>query len=135
MMRSTPSRAGFALLGAAALALTACGEAPDEEESNGNGDDAAAQEEVNYTACVVSDDGGWNDQSFNQSAYEGLMNAVDELNIDHADAESSSSPSSGPTWTPWCSRAATSPSASATCSRTPSMRLLGQRGHELRAHR
>lgn len=96
MMRSTPSRAGFALLGAAALALTACGEAPDEEESNGNGDDAAAQEEVDYTACVVSDDGGWNDQSFNQSAYEGLMNAVDELNIDHADAESSSESEFGP---------------------------------------
>lgn len=95
MLRSTPSRAGFALIGAAALALTACGEAPDEEtDNNGNGE--AAAEEVDYTACVVSDDGGWNDQSFNQSAYAGLMDAVDELGIDHADAESSSEAEFGP---------------------------------------
>lgn len=97
MMRSTPTRAGFALIGAAALALTACGEAPDEEnESNGNGNGEAAAEEVDYTACVVSDDGGWNDQSFNQSAYAGLMDAVDELDIDHADAESNSEAEFGP---------------------------------------
>ena len=88
MMRSTPSRASFALAGAAALVLTACGEAPDEEESNGNG--AAAGEDVDYTACVVSDEGGWNDQSFNQSAYAGLNEAIDDFGIDHAEAESSS---------------------------------------------
>lgn len=91
MMRSTPTRAGFALIGAAALALTACGEAPEEEE---NGE--AGGEEVDYTACVVSDDGGWQDQSFNQSAYAGLMDAVDELDIDHADAESNSEAEFGP---------------------------------------
>lgn len=84
MMRSTPARAGFALVGASALVLTACGEAPDEE------DGAAAGEDVDYTACVVSDEGGWNDQSFNQSAYAGLTAAVEDFGIDHAEAESSS---------------------------------------------
>ncbi|WP_300344366.1 BMP family ABC transporter substrate-binding protein [Nesterenkonia sp.] len=85
-MRSTPSRAGVALAGVAALALSACGEAPDEESN----DAAAGGENSDYTACVVSDEGGWNDQSFNQSAHEGLMAAVEDFDVDHAEAESSS---------------------------------------------
>lgn len=82
-MRITSPRAGMALAGIAALALTACGEAPDEETNGGE-----AAEEVDYRACVVSDDGGWNDQSFNQSAYAGLTQAIDEFGIQHSEAES-----------------------------------------------
>lgn len=64
-----------ALISGAALLVAACGEAPDE-----NGDDTAESgedgEEVegnpDFTACMVTDEGGVDDQSFNQSAADGL---------------------------------------------------------------
>jgi basic membrane protein A len=60
------------LLGAAALVVAACGEAP------GEGDDAAATDgettaaQADFQSCMVSDSGGINDKSFNESAYNGL---------------------------------------------------------------
>lgn len=80
-----------------ALTLAACGEAPEEttpgddettaEETEGEGE----TEDVDFLACLISDQGGWDDQSFNQSAMEGLLQAVDELGVREADAESQSS--------------------------------------------
>ena len=67
-----------AILGVAALALSACG---------GNSSDNSSD----YTACLVSDAGGWNDKSFNESAYNGLTKAEDELGVDAKTAESKSS--------------------------------------------
>ncbi len=61
---------------------------PDEE--NGDGENGEAAEDVDYTACLVSDEGGWDDQSFNQSAYEGLQAAIDDFGIDDQTAESQS---------------------------------------------
>lgn len=58
-----------AVLAVAAMALSACGEAPDKssgKKAGGSGD---------FLGCMVSDSGGFNDQSFNQSGYEGLMKA------------------------------------------------------------
>lgn len=66
--------AGVATLGASALALTACGAAPDA----GSGPTSGASD---YTGCIVSDSGGFDDQSFNQSSYEGLKKAEAELGI------------------------------------------------------
>ncbi|WP_315095128.1 BMP family ABC transporter substrate-binding protein [uncultured Cellulomonas sp.] len=72
--------------GAVALALAACGSAPeDTEETPG----ATASESVDFKACMVSDAGGFDDKSFNQSGFEGLTQAEEELGIEVASVESS----------------------------------------------
>ena len=73
----TRSSAKFLSIAAvAALALSGCS--------------AAAAPELDYKACAVSDEGSWNDKSFNQSVMDGLMKAKDELKVQTADAESNS---------------------------------------------
>ncbi|GAA4417289.1 BMP family ABC transporter substrate-binding protein [Georgenia halophila] len=84
-----------ALATSAALALTACGAAPEEEQTGGGGETTAGGAS-DFTACLVSDAGGWDDRSFNQSAYEGLQAAVEELGIEQATAESQSESEYGP---------------------------------------
>ena len=74
---------GVALAGVAGLLLSACSAAP--EEGGATGDDAK-----DFLACAVSDEGSWNDKSFNEAAYEGLLKAKDELGVSIADAESHS---------------------------------------------
>jgi basic membrane protein A len=73
------SLAGFALVGTAAMVLAGCASAPVEE---------VAAESVDFTGCAVSDEGSWNDKSFNEAAFDGLLKAQDELGIETADAES-----------------------------------------------
>ncbi|TQJ35741.1 BMP family lipoprotein [Arthrobacter sp. SLBN-122] len=68
------SMAGVATLGASALVLTACGAAPEA----GSTASAGASD---YTGCIVSDSGGFDDQSFNQSSYEGLKKTEKDLGI------------------------------------------------------
>ncbi len=82
----------------AALTLAACGEAPDEEAGGGNGGDGGNGEgdSVDYTACMVSDQGGFDDQSFNQAGYEGLVQAEEELGVEGVEVESSSDTDYGP---------------------------------------
>ncbi|GAA1653552.1 BMP family lipoprotein [Georgenia ruanii] len=83
-----------ALAASAALTLAACGAAP---ESNSGSQTSAGQEQTSGTAanadflaCMVSDAGGFDDKSFNQSGYEGLTAAVDALGIKEKTAESQS---------------------------------------------
>ena len=73
--------ASLALVGASALVLAGCAAAPEE---------GGGEETVDYLACAVSDEGSWNDKSFNEAAYEGLTKAEDELGVQIADAESAS---------------------------------------------
>ncbi len=73
-----------ASLGAAALLLAGCGAPPAETEG---GSDPAA-EGTDYTGCIVSDSGGFDDQSFNQSSYEGIQAAKESLGIEVRQAES-----------------------------------------------
>ncbi|MET3921346.1 BMP family ABC transporter substrate-binding protein [Arthrobacter sp. UYEF20] len=68
------STAGVATAGAAALLLTGCGAAPDAGSS-------ATNTASNYTGCIVSDSGGFDDQSFNQSSWEGLKKTEKDLGI------------------------------------------------------
>lgn len=75
------SLAGLALIGAASLLLAGCAAAP-EEDTKAEGTD--------FLGCAVSDEGSWNDKSFNEAAYGGLVQAKDELGIKTADAESKS---------------------------------------------
>ena len=95
-----------ALAAVTALTLAACGDAPDEpaepaddatveETDDGNGDTDAA-DNADFRACLISDQGGWDDQSFNQSAMEGAQEAEAELGIELGSAESQSDADFGP---------------------------------------
>nr|WP_182354244.1 BMP family ABC transporter substrate-binding protein [Flaviflexus huanghaiensis] len=104
----------MALLGAAALVLSACAddadtadeattpevtedaedteepEDTDTEEPAEAGRDYASIDASDYLACLVSDAGGWDDKSFNESAFIGLQEAVDLMSVNSSTAESSS---------------------------------------------
>ncbi|MFB1427413.1 BMP family protein [Micrococcus endophyticus] len=105
MGTATPSAEGrrrlllpAAVLGASALLLTACGQAPEASNSSeaaGSASATGAAAEVgsdnsDYTGCIVSDEGGFDDRSFNQSSYEGLKAAEEEFGIEIREAESNS---------------------------------------------
>ncbi|TDK26755.1 BMP family ABC transporter substrate-binding protein [Arthrobacter crusticola] len=88
----TPGRGAAlsaAVLGASALILSACG-APPAEEAGGSGENS------DYLGCIVSDSGGFDDRSFNQSSYEGLKKAEKELGIEINQAESQAETDFGP---------------------------------------
>lgn len=76
-----------AVLGVAALALAACGEAP-EETGGGDGGETAASSD--FTACMVTDAGGIDDRSFNASAYAGLQTVEENEGIQVQLSESTS---------------------------------------------
>ncbi|MGG5173960.1 BMP family lipoprotein [Pseudarthrobacter sp. J1763] len=85
-LRSTLMRrslASVATVGAAALMLSGCGAAPEAGSSSSAG-------ASNFTGCIVSDSGGFDDQSFNQSSYEGLKKAEKDLGIKVNQVESKS---------------------------------------------
>lgn len=90
-----------AVAATAALTLAACGAAPQDtatpaatNETTATGDTAAPASD--FLACLVSDAGGWDDQSFNQSAFEGLQQAVADLGVKSASSESQSDADYGP---------------------------------------
>lgn len=70
----------------AALACAGCVNAPEEAPETTGGQTTAPT--VDFTACMVSDEGGWDDASFNESGYEGLTRAKDELGVQIKDVES-----------------------------------------------
>ncbi|WOF24125.1 BMP family ABC transporter substrate-binding protein [Microbacterium betulae] len=83
-MKNTKKAAlsGLALTASAVL-LAACGSAPEET----TGSDVV---EDDFLPCLISDEGGWNDRSFNQSAKEGMDRAAEELGIEPTEMESTS---------------------------------------------
>lgn len=81
-----PIRLGSAAAIFAVLALLAAACGDDSEsggDSSGDGGDAAS-----FKACQVSDTGGIDDKSFNETAYKGVTDAEDQLGIDGAFLES-----------------------------------------------
>ncbi|MCL2463796.1 MAG: BMP family ABC transporter substrate-binding protein [Micrococcales bacterium] len=103
---------GTLTVAAVALALGACGSAP---TTNNNPVDTSAATTpagasttapvattaptatssaipgaANFTACVVSDTGGFQDKSFNESAYNGLVQAQQQIGIQVKSAQSQS---------------------------------------------
>ncbi len=77
-----------ALAAVAALSLAACGQAPGGGDTPASGDgQSAAKSDVK--ACMISDQGGFDDKSFNQSGHDGLVRAKEELGVETAQAESS----------------------------------------------
>jgi basic membrane protein A and related proteins len=111
MMMNTKRAAALVLAGA--LVLTACGDAPDDEpdatpdateepaddaeepaddaeEPEDAAEDDAAAEATDFQGCQVTDTGGIDDRSFNQTVWEGFQRAEDELGIEIANLESNS---------------------------------------------
>ena len=76
-----------AAAGIVTLALAGCGGGT---TSNGGGTTSEAKDAATFKACAVSDAGGWDDKSFNESAYNGLTSAQTSLGIKINTAESSS---------------------------------------------
>lgn len=68
------------------LALAACGAPPED----GGSTSAAGADNSDFLACMVSDEGGFDDRSFNQLAHEGLEMAVEQLGVSTSEAQSSS---------------------------------------------
>ncbi|NYE96481.1 basic membrane protein A [Psychromicrobium silvestre] len=73
---------GAVTLSATALLLTGCGAAP----SSSSSDSGSAKSD--FLACMVSDSGGFDDKSFNQSSHDGLLAAEKDLGIQQKSVQS-----------------------------------------------
>jgi len=83
-LRVTTRKAAFAGLTTVALVslLAGCGAAPEASDSpNGTANS-------DFLSCVVSDSGGFDDKSFNQSALEGMVEAAATLGSEYKQVES-----------------------------------------------
>ncbi len=90
------------VIGASALVLAGCAEAPEtttpgdptEAVSPTDGESMETTEGTeptgDFKACIVSDQGGFDDKSFNETAYAGLTRAGEELGIETGEIESNS---------------------------------------------
>ncbi len=81
----------------AVLALTACGSAPTESETSAPETSEATEtteaaeptaEPIDFKACIVSDQGGFDDKSFNQISYEGTKKAAEEVGAEFREVQS-----------------------------------------------
>ncbi len=99
-MKKSLMRVG-ALAAASLLALSACAEPPAENTAAPTNDASATAGEssapaeteseatnADFKACMVSDFGGFDDKSFNETSYNGLLRAEEELGIEVNEIES-----------------------------------------------
>jgi basic membrane protein A len=91
------ARIGSALGAAVVLTLASCAQAPGTGSSSaapsasGSGSSSASSRVgLNFKACMVSDSGGFDDKSFNQTSYKGLTDAASALGIQTGQVESNS---------------------------------------------
>jgi len=69
----------LSLILAVGMILGACGSSNNNKNNEGaNG----AEENKNFTAAMVTDEGGVDDKSFNQSAWEGLVAFGEDNNLE-----------------------------------------------------
>jgi basic membrane protein A len=80
---TTKKLLGATVAAGVVFALAGCGQAPTDESEGGS-----APVDSDFKPCLISDAGGWNDKSFNQSAKEGMDSAADELGIKPLEFES-----------------------------------------------
>lgn len=73
------------------LTLAGCGQAP--TDSGNDGGEAAAPD---FLPCIVSDEGGFDDKSFNQLSFEGATKAAEELGVELKDVQSNAETEYGP---------------------------------------
>jgi basic membrane protein A len=80
----------------AVLSLAACGERPTDEGDSASETPSASASETpaasnpDFKACMVSDSGGFDDKSFNQTSHDGLVNAETNLGVQTGEVESQS---------------------------------------------
>jgi len=91
-----------ALVGVLALGLSACGDRGDDDNTSGSDSTTSAEPTesessspppagaANFKACMVSDSGGFDDKSFNQTSHDGLVAAKEDLGIKTGEVESQS---------------------------------------------
>jgi basic membrane protein A and related proteins len=79
-----------ATLTATVLALASCAAPPGSTSPSAapSGSASASGGGGAFKACMVSDSGGFDDKSFNQTSYKGLEDAVQELGIQKGEVES-----------------------------------------------
>ena len=82
LTRRLRSLGALGLAGVTGLTLAGCGTAVDVSGGSTQGSD--------FRGCIVSDDGGFQDRSFNQSSYEGLKAAEQRRGITVSQVESQS---------------------------------------------
>ncbi len=70
------------LVALAALALAGCATPPGATSAS------PSVSKLDYVACMVSDQGGFDDKSFNQTSHKGLTDARDQLGVQIKDVES-----------------------------------------------
>ncbi len=92
--------AGVATIGSLALILSACGSAPETDptaapEPTETSTEAPAGD-GDFLACAVSDEGSWNDKSFNEAAFGGLLEAESKLGVQIQGFESATPDDFGP---------------------------------------
>jgi basic membrane protein A len=79
----------LAVLFGLALVAAACG-SDDDDSSTGSGSEGGGGGGTDFVGCQVTDTGGVDDKSFNQTAYKGLQDAADELGFEPKVLESQS---------------------------------------------
>jgi basic membrane protein A len=90
-----------ALASVLVLALGACGDRPDDDDDAGSAPEstptttegetsAPPPANPDFKACMVSDSGGFDDKSFNQTSHDGLVNAKTNLGVQTGEIESQS---------------------------------------------
>ncbi|REJ04317.1 BMP family ABC transporter substrate-binding protein [Microbacterium bovistercoris] len=79
---TTKKLIGATLAAGVVFALAGCGQAPEETEGG------AKPVDSDFLPCLVSDAGGWNDKSFNQSAKEGMDSAAEKIGVKPLEFES-----------------------------------------------
>lgn len=79
LRRKSRRQLGLTLLAGLALIVAACGD---------DGDSASGTDGATAKACQVSDTGGIDDKSFNETAYKGVTDAIAELGIEGSFLES-----------------------------------------------
>ena len=77
---------GITVAAGAIIALSGCASPPEETTSSGSTEET----DSNFLPCLISDEGGWNDKSFNQSAKEGMDRAGKEIGVTPIEQESTS---------------------------------------------
>ena len=78
-------------LGALALAMGGCATPPAATTAapSASASASASVTPSDFKACMVSDAGGFDDKSFNETAYKGLTDAVAQLGVQKAEVQSS----------------------------------------------
>ena len=83
-----------ALSAAFLLSLAGCAQAPGTDTpsaapaGSASGSTSASADSSGFRACMVSDSGGFDDKSFNQTSYKGMKDAAAELGIPTSEVES-----------------------------------------------